>query len=135
MNLAVKFQRELVEAQAKCNALVEFSDLEEIKDKWGQSRLVSATINEIVNTFETKNECDCCKGATVYILPYIEYQGIRIYSSPYAIPFAKNYNGKIISIDDWQGEVEWDYFIGGLMDKVEEWLEIHEADIDTIEGW
>lgn len=135
MSLEVKFQRELAEAQAKCNALVEFPDLEEIKDKWGQIRLVSEKVNENVATFEVKNECDCCKGATVYALPYKEYQGIRIFSKPYAIPFGKNYSGKVISMDDWQGEIEWDYFIGELMDKVEEWLEIHEADIDTIEGW
>jgi hypothetical protein len=135
MNLAAKFQRELVEAQARCNALVEFPDIEEEKDRWGQTRLVSEKVNGMATVFEIKNECDCCKGAAVYLIPYTEYQSIRIYSKPHCIKFARNYDGKILSIDDWQGEIEWDYFPPEFMDKVEEWLETHEADIDSVEGW
>jgi hypothetical protein len=132
MTLLEKLRQEMLEAQARYKAAQEFADLEEVKDKWGVVRLTASFVNEIAVHFEVHHECDCCSGAKVYALPYIDFEDIRLYSSRLAIAFAKRYftrRGFIyVSRDDWDDGEEWDDFSPLLLDKIAEWLDEHDAD-------
>ena len=134
MALVDKFERELKEVQAKLNAVKEFPDLEEVKDRWGIIRLATNTVNEKSIEFEVRPACDCCSGVTVYAIPYIEYEGVRLYSKTPAISFAKRYTTNNIHVylaeDDWDDRGDWAEFNGLLLDKIAEWLDDHDADIN-----
>jgi len=131
MGLVEKFEIELRESQAKVSAAKEFPDLEEIKDRWGILRLTTKTVNEKAVNFEVRPECDCCNKVTLYALPYIEHEGIRLYSKKVAVSFAKKITKtKVYYVHegDWDETAEWQDFNGPLLDKIAEWLDEHDAD-------
>jgi hypothetical protein len=99
MDLHEKLHREYLEAKARLEALEHFVDLQEVVDPWKQTKLVSSQVNDLAHKFDVRNECDCCFNATVYAMPYIEFQGIKIYTMPCVVPIAKRYKNGILGLD------------------------------------
>lgn len=134
MSLVEKLERELQEAQARLSAAKAFPDLEEAKDRWGILRLCTDVVYEKAIDFEVRNECDCCSGVIVYALPYIEHEGIRLYSKTPAVSFAKRYFGQkyemYVANEDWDESVGWLEYNGLLLDKIAAWLDDHNAEME-----
>lgn len=79
MDLHSKYIRELAEVQAKLDALGDFPDLQENKDRWGIIRLFGKSINSQVTHIEIKPTCDCCNNAAINCYPFIFYKGIQMF--------------------------------------------------------
>jgi hypothetical protein len=124
MDLRSKLHREYIEAKSRLEALEHFPDLEEFQDIWKQTRLISETANVLAQKFEVRNECDCCVAAPIYALPYIEFQGIRIYTKPCLVSFAKRWRNGILCAGDWEGDHPW--MSQELVDNIWDYIESHE---------
>ena len=63
----------------------EFPDLREGRDRWNKKFLCAKSVNVRVNKYTATHSCGCCSDSPYYIMPYLEFEGERIYSDPFQI--------------------------------------------------
>lgn len=83
------------------------------EDRYITNKYYSGTVNGKVSLFEMQYSCTCCDDANIYIFPYIEVEGIKIYTDPtYFCIGQKNpkpslkFPKKHIMFDDWEQQMK-----------------------------
>lgn len=61
-----------------------FPDLEIKRNRWGHEFYESKSINHLCDKVEYGYTCGCCIDAGYLAKPYMEFDGMRIYASPYS---------------------------------------------------
>lgn len=101
---AKKAQDEL----AKINHLrAEFPDLQTHVDRWKNVRYMAESANARVFQVEFRNSCGCCRDTPVIALPYLEFEGQRVYSNPcYLYVGERTYNYEVQAKTGWKKQYE-----------------------------
>jgi hypothetical protein len=84
-----ELQKQATEATAEIAKIerlkAEFPDLDSRTDRWGKVRYMASSANAMVNKVEFRRSCGCCQDAALLAMPYVEFEGFRIYSNPHDI--------------------------------------------------
>ena len=65
--------------------LAKFPDLSIHTNRWDKQRYSSALANDKVTDVDISHNCGCCSDSPLEVWPFLEIDGVRVYSSP--IPF------------------------------------------------
>lgn len=86
----------------------EFPDLDTYTDRWKNVRYMSVMANPMVNNVDIRRSCGCCPDAGVIAMPYVEFEGMRVYSNPhYLFVGAQDaYYGGVNADRDWKKQYE-----------------------------
>lgn len=85
-----------------------FPDLSEVRDRWGTVRLSAKSANAQCTKIETRHSCGCCNDAPFLAMPYVEFEGDRIYSDPERICIGEkstSYYGDVWD-EDWEDRLK-----------------------------
>ena len=66
-------------------ALTRYPDLKQNTSRWRDIRYCTPALNGSVTDCEIKHACGCCPDSLIYVWPYVENDGFRLYAHP--IPF------------------------------------------------
>lgn len=85
----------------------EFPDLETHVDRWKTVRYMATSANARVDEVEFRNSCGCCPDTPVLALPYLEFEGVRIYSNPcYLYVGERSYDYSVVPKLRWKKQYE-----------------------------
>jgi hypothetical protein len=86
----------------------EFPDLDTHTDRWKNVRYMSASANPMVNRVEFRYSCGCCNDSPLIAMPYIEFEGMRVYSNPHYLYVGHRnpYDGGVKTDGDWKKQYE-----------------------------
>lgn len=104
-------KKKLAEAQAELEKIerlrAEFPDLETYTDRWKNTRYMATSANPMVNKVEFRRSCGCCSDAGSIAMPYVEFEGHRVYSNPHYlfIGTCNGYSG-VYADNNWKKQYE-----------------------------
>lgn len=82
----MKINNRIIELENKLNELKKikelFPDIEIHKDRWEKERYSSSLALKKVDKTLFYHSCGCCPDAVLYVGPYLEVDGIEIYTNP-----------------------------------------------------
>ncbi len=122
-------EKKIAEEQAKVDQLKRlaetFPDLKEDQDRWKTKRYYSKLVNSQALDVDRIHSCGCCSDAPYYAMPYIEFEGIRIYSNPPRFYLGEgSWSGPGHSWDgDWAKKME----VAGINKRVIDIVKIEQA--------
>lgn len=105
----------------------EFPDLEVDTDRWKRTRYMAKSANSRVDQVMFHRNCGCCDDSPHHARPYLEYNGVKIYSDPCnaMIGEAYSFGGGFKEYDHW----ETTYTKAGInpvvIQKIRQYIESH----------
>lgn len=108
MGIKEKIEKLSKEAERLERIRAKFLDLDEERDRWGKVRLSAKSANPLTTDIETRHSCGCCNDSPYYAMPYLDFEGERIYASPvqtYIGEKATSYYGEVW-LDDWHEKLQ-----------------------------
>lgn len=114
------------EAALYGHAMEQYPDLKLQPDRWGQRRLVSATVNGIATDCQIKHSCGCCYDSAIEAWPFVDFNGLRIYAdgSPFIVGVG-SYSGEIPR-EGWQRELKDRGLSNAIIEKVQAYFDAHQ---------
>jgi hypothetical protein len=100
--------------------LTTYPDLKRHKSRWGEERYCSPMFNTSVTDCEITHACGCCPDSAIYVWPYLEKDGHRLYAYP--IPFhvgEANYGNGENSLDNWEDKLRSAHIPDHIIQKVQ----------------
>ena len=88
-SLQNKIAREEAQLSLEKKLLALYPDLVINKDRWGNIKLCSPSLNSKVDQVYFKATCGCCSDAPYQAVCYLEVEGARVYSNPPSVIFAQ----------------------------------------------
>ena len=80
------FKDELEAKQKELNSMRKiselFPDIKEHRNRWGTIRLTTKDANSKTNQAQICHSCGCCEDAPLQAWPYLEVDGIKVFSDP-----------------------------------------------------
>lgn len=102
----------------------EFPDLETHVDRWKCIRYMAASANARVFQVEFRNSCGCCRDTPVVALPYLEFEGMRVYSNPcYFYVGERTWGGYVQAEPTWRKQYETAGISYHAVAKIKKFLE------------
>lgn len=105
-----KLERELDELLRKKKLLEIYPDIRESTGRWGDVRLISQHVNELVDDVDICHSCGCCEDAPVQAWPFKVVNGVKVFSDPSKFVIGEkvpSYSGMgDRPYDNWQEELE-----------------------------
>ena len=115
--------------------LIQYPDIKENTDRWGNVRFYSSKVNAIADQVSFSHSCGCCLDAWLDAYPYIEIDDIKIYSDPLRFGI-----GRKIGYDDddddycegyrtdrpdinWEDDLEKSNISQIIIDKIQQFFE------------
>jgi hypothetical protein len=106
----------------------EFPDLETHTDRWKNVRYMASSANARVFQVEFRNSCGCCRDTPVIALPYLEFEGQRIYSNPcYLYVGSRTYDYDVQANAGWKKPYEEAGISHHAIAKIKNFLEASAA--------
>lgn len=106
-----------------------YPDLKYHTNRWGTIRLYSKSVNPDTTSYDMGHNCGCCDDSPLEVWPYIEIDGLQIYSDPPIFMIGEK--------DSWSNEYSesaypgWDKEMGEakisktVIDKIKEYMLEH----------
>ena len=82
-----KFQelnKQKSEAEVLAKIAEKYSDIRECSDRWQRKYYVSEMANPDMTNYSMCHSCGCCPDPVLYVYPYLEIDGVKIYAGPLA---------------------------------------------------
>jgi hypothetical protein len=122
-----QLEADLAKAQAEIAKITrlkeEFPDLESQQDRWKTVRYMAASANPRVDQVEFRRSCGCCQDAGVLGMPYVEFEGTRVYSNPHYLFIGEGaWNGGVIEQHGWRKVFETAGVSYHALDRIKEYL-------------
>lgn len=130
-----KLQQEIQSKQQELDLakklLTQFPDLNLNINRWGTKRYSSASVNAIVMDFEARHNCGCCPDSPLEIWPYLEFNGVRIYSDPTGFGVGKkSWGGYDTPNPNWRETLTKVNIPAGIIDRINLLLKSEEVEED-----
>lgn len=124
MNMKEKIESLKEEAKRLEEILAVYPDLGEEKDRWEHIRLHSSFVNSKCTNYDMHHTCGCCDDAPLLVLPYLLFNGTKIYSKPVEFSVAKKdqYNLCNIAYLNWDKELKEAGIPDTLIKKIDDYL-------------
>jgi hypothetical protein len=123
-----QLQKQATEAAAELAKIerlkAEFPDLDTHTDRWKNVRYMAVSANPRVHEVEFRRSCGCCSDSPLVAMPYLEFEGLRIYSNPhYVFVGQHDYNGHVLADVGWRKQYEKAGISYHAIDKIKAHLE------------
>lgn len=101
-----------------------FPDLKEHLNRWKHRRLCSKSFNSMTVSAEISHNCGCCSDSPLEVWPYVEVDGIRVFSDPpvFAVGERSNSRGEI-EYEGWQETLKKDNISQAVIDYVQAYFD------------
>lgn len=98
------FAKQQEEHAELARALERYPKLHRYRDRWGNVYYATEEVNERVTECCIKHNCGCCADSPLEVYPYLEEEGLRIYSDPTCFQVGQKYAFGIgeVPYDNWQ---------------------------------
>lgn len=101
----------------------EFPDLDSHTDRWKNIRYMAKSANAMVDQIEIRRSCGCCPDTPIIAMPYLEFEGMRLYSDPHYIYIGhQTYNYDVQEEAGWKRQYEQAGISYHVIKKVKEYL-------------
>lgn len=109
-----------------------YPDLKIITGRWN-TKYSSKTVNSIATNYDLGHSCGCCSDAALLVYPYIEDNGIRIYSDPPSICIGRGNEGGYGEIPSygWEDRLREEKIQENIIKEVEQYFKEHEPVDET----
>lgn len=102
---------------------IEFPDLETHEDRWATVRYMAKSANARVDNVDFRYNCGCCADSPLQAMPYLEFNGLRVYSNPfYLFVGEKTYDGYVQENHKWEKPFEDAGVPASVIDKIRQHL-------------
>lgn len=95
--------------------------------RWDKECFCSPRINPIANRWEVRKNCGCCADTIIEAFPYVEENGLKIYTQPSVFVIGQaNYGNGIIPTEKWEENMAKANISPAIIGDIRSYLEKHE---------
>jgi len=127
-----EIERELFELK-KVKRLVANAEID--KDRWGNERFYSVSVNDKADSVDFHHSCGCCPGAALYARPYLKVEGTKIYTDPryFTIGYGNEFGFGEDEQDGWEEKMREKNISEEVIKKTREYLDDNKPGYDDEE--
>lgn len=108
-----------------------FPDLKVDTNRWKKERYNTELVNSIVDKVEIYHACGCCPDSILRVSPYIEIEGINIYSEPPTFGVGeKSYSGGDNFDNNWEQQLQNKNINSLVIDIIKEYQDKNRPTLD-----
>lgn len=122
--LSDKIKQQKFELNKIEKALELYPDIEENRDRWGDEKLSSPSINVETDSVLINHNCGCCPDSPLQAWPYRMVEGVKVFSKPacFTVGEENQWGCGEIEYDNWQEKLRKENIPEKVIDQVQEFF-------------
>lgn len=124
MNYTDKLKKQKEEISRTEKVLGLYTDIEESRDRWGDIKLSSPSINAETDNILINHNCGCCPDSPLQVWPYKIIEGFKVFSKPacFMVGEQNQWGYGEIEYDGWQDKLRKENITEIVINKVQEFF-------------
>ena len=120
-----KLIKRMGEIDKTLELIKKFPNLANHVNRWEKVRLYTSHVNKIVDKFDMSHNCGCCSDSALELWPYVEIDGMKIYSSPPVFLIGEKCGSGDTPDVDWRKDLEEHNIPICIINEVTKYFEEH----------